>query len=256
MADERATAIIERMGTAARRTYKTVIYETLHELIQDLTLPPGERLVEADLAARFDVSKTPIREALLMLEQDNLVTIVPHVGATVTALSIADYEQQLFLQDALEQPALPRVVERITLAELTALEALIERITRAHARRDARLYHQLVRRMHTELFTAARYPRLMDHIDMVMQALRRYHPIFVRPFDENWRRELAIITGRFRHVRAGDPAAATALVQRGHVEMLDFARRRVEARDPAVWRYVSTQGEGGVDPGLALHGGA
>jgi hypothetical protein len=109
--------------------------------------------------------------------------------------------------------------------------------------------------MHTDLFTAARYPRLMDHIDTVMQALRRYHPIFVQPFDENWRRELAIITERFRHVRAGDPTAATALVQRGHVDMLEFARRRVEARDRAVWRYVSAHDEGGVVPGLAVHEG-
>jgi DNA-binding GntR family transcriptional regulator len=247
--------MIERLGHTDRRTYKTVIYETLHELIQDLALPPGARLVEADLAARFGISKTPVREALLMLEQENLVTIVAHVGATVTALSIEDYEQQIFLQDALEQPALPRVVQCITPAELAVLDTLIDRIVRAHTLRDARLYHQLVRRMHADLFSAARYPRLMDHIGMVMQALRRYHPLFVQPFAENWNRELAIITQRFAHVRAGNPAAATAVVQQGHVEMLAFARRRVEARDPAVWRYLSINTEPGIDQRFSLHKG-
>ena len=239
MTAERATARIEPLGTAARRTYKTAIYETLHELIQETTLPPGERLVEADLAARFGVSKTPIREALLLLEKEHLVQLVPHVGATVTALSLGDYEQQIFLQDALEQPALPLIVERITPVELEVLARLMAEIQEAHDLGDAPTYHRHVRRMHRELFATARYPRLLDLIGQVMQSIRRYHPIFVRPFQENWDRELDIILQRFAHVRAGDAAGAAAAVQRGHVEMLAFARRLVEEEHAAVWRYLS-----------------
>lgn len=196
--------------------------------------------MEADLAARFGISKTPIREALLTLERENLVTIVPHVGATVTELSMEDYEQQIFLQDALEQPALPLVVERITQPELAALDELVEQIIQAYQRGDAYVYHQLVRCMHSQLFAAAGYPRLLDLISTVMQAGRRYHPVFVRPFEENWRRELTIVVQRIAQVRAHDATAATAAVHNGHIEMLDFARRRVAAHDPAVWRYVAT----------------
>lgn len=239
MAEERATVSIEPLGTAMRSTYKMAIYETLHELIQNLTLPPGERLVEADLAARFCVSKTPIREALLMLEQENLVTIVPHVGATVTTVSIDDYEQLLFLQDALEQPALPLIVERITARELASVDALIEQIARFHKSRDQAAYHQLVRRMHTELFSAVRYSRLVDHLVMVMEALRRYHPIFVWPFEESSALELEIIAGRVAHIHTGDPSAAAAAVRLGHTQLLENAQRRVASRDPIVWRYLS-----------------
>jgi DNA-binding GntR family transcriptional regulator len=167
----------------------------------------------------------------------------------VTWPSLDDYEQQIFLQDALEQPALPLVVDRITSHELEALARLIEEIRRAHARGDAATYHRLVRRMHGELFAAARYPRLLDLIGLVMRSIHRYHPIFVRPFEQNWNRELEIITQRFARVQVGDPAGAAAAVQRGHVAMLDFARRRAAARDPAVVRYLSPIPFRSVPPG-------
>jgi len=239
MAEERVTSIIERLGTVPRRTYKSEVHEVLYTLIQKLALPPGERLVEDDLAARFGVSKTPIREALLMLEQQNLVTIVPHAGATVTGLSLENYEQHLFLLDALEQPALPLVVERITPDEVVKMAALIELIEQAHARRDGHAYDQLVGRMHTQLFMAARYPVLMELITTVMVALRRYHLLFILQFVENWNREVAMIAQRFAHLRAGDPAAAAAVVKQGHAEMFAFARQRVKEQDPTVWHYLS-----------------
>ena len=50
------------------KTYKGAIYDALVEMIAELELPPGSRLVEADLVSRFNVSKTPIREAFLQLE--------------------------------------------------------------------------------------------------------------------------------------------------------------------------------------------
>src|SRR3978361_2320855 len=81
------------------RTYKYAVHRTLFEMIQNLDITPGERLVEQDLSERFHVSTQPIREALLLLEKDRLIEIVPHTGATVSWLSLADYEQHLFILD-------------------------------------------------------------------------------------------------------------------------------------------------------------
>ncbi len=225
-------------GLLQRSTFKTTIFNALYELIQNLELSPGRRLVEVDLAARFGVSKTPIRESLLLLEKEGLVALVPHVGATVTYLSLDDYEQQLFLQDALEQPALPLVVSRITTSELDSVVALLREIQRAYGARDATTYYRLVVRMHKELFAAARYPRLSDMIDLVLRATRRYNRVFVQAFPVNWEREWDIIMQRFEHVREGDPTAAAAAVQQGHANMLAFARQRVDAGDPGVMPYL------------------
>jgi DNA-binding GntR family transcriptional regulator len=235
---DRATSVIAPLGKSIKRTYKMAVFESLYELIQTLMLPPGERLVEADLAARFGVSKTPVREALLLLEQEGLVTTVPHVGATVTWLSLEDYEQRLFILDALEQSALPLVVERITPDEIEACDHLVGSIVDAYMARDESRYSQLVIQLHASLFAAARYPLLTQLINSMQQSLRRYTIVFVHHFEENWKQELAVVTQRFEHVRRGDALAAAAAVQQGRARMVDFARERVQMQDPWVWRYM------------------
>jgi DNA-binding GntR family transcriptional regulator len=235
---ERQTSVISPLGREARSTYKTVIYDQLYELIQNLDLPPGERLVEADLSARFGVSKTPIREALLLLEKEGLVSIVPHIGATVTWLSLHDYEQHLFLQDALEQPALPLVVKRVTPEGIAECGSLLERIHHARGEQDEREYQGLVIQLHAQLFAWVGYPRLTEMIGAVQRSLRRYHPVCIREFEENWDRELFVVTQRFEWIRAGDAEAAAAAVQQGHREMLEFARERVRVGDPRVLTYL------------------
>jgi Bacterial regulatory proteins, gntR family len=102
-------------------TCKRAAYEAIRDMIVEMEIPPGTRLVESDLATRLRVSKTPIREAIALLETDSLVSIVPYRGATVRWLSRLEVEEQRFLIDAVELPAFPLVVERIsrqTMAEL------------------------------------------------------------------------------------------------------------------------------------------
>src|SRR5580704_2312783 len=75
-------------------TYKRAAYEALRDMIVELEIPPGARLVESDLAARLRVSKTPIREAIALLESDGLVDVAPYRGATVRWLSTLEIEEQ------------------------------------------------------------------------------------------------------------------------------------------------------------------
>jgi len=66
------------------------IFEVVRNLILAGELKPGERILEAQLATQLNVSRAPIREALLLLAQHGFVTIRPHRGAFVTELSAAD----------------------------------------------------------------------------------------------------------------------------------------------------------------------
>ena len=66
-------------------TYKRAAYDSLRDMIVWFDLLPGQRLVENDLAARLGISKTPVREALAMLEADGLVESSPYRGASAVA---------------------------------------------------------------------------------------------------------------------------------------------------------------------------
>ncbi|MCB1512528.1 MAG: GntR family transcriptional regulator, partial [Hyphomicrobiaceae bacterium] len=74
-------------GRAVRRPLSAQLSATLRQMILAGDLEPGERLQEADLSARFGVSRTPLREALKVLAAEGLVTLLPNRGASVTALT-------------------------------------------------------------------------------------------------------------------------------------------------------------------------
>jgi DNA-binding GntR family transcriptional regulator len=221
------------------RTYKQRVYRTLYELIQELTIVPGARLVEADLVERFRVSKTPIREALLLLEKDQLVSAIPHVGATVTWLSLAEYEQRLFILDALELPALERVVEMITADDLERCAQIVASITDAYEQLNDVGYTKFVLELHSRLFSAAHYPLLTEMVNQIQESLRRYPKVFIRPFEEEWKLEYETIVERFEHVRRRQPTAAAAAVRERHARLLDAAHARVGARDPRVLPFLA-----------------
>lgn len=220
------------------RTYKAAIYETLTRMICELDLPPGSRLVEAELAARFSVSKTPIREALLILESEGLVRLEPYQGATVSWLSIEEYEELMFLQDALEQPALPRVVERISRGELDAVGRLVERMKRRRRERDSRGFYEASTAMHERLFAVAGLPRLVRAVmSLILQPTRRYERVFMHQFEDTWDIEMGIVTGRFENIAAGDPATAAACVRDGRAAMLGLIRERLD--NPQIAPYLA-----------------
>src|ERR1700729_1488643 len=116
-------------------TYKRAAYLAIRDMIVELEIPPGARLVETDLAARLNVSKTPIREAIALLESDGLVDIAPYRGATVRWLSTLEMEEQRVLIHAIELPAFPLVIERISKPALTELGKVVSQMKRARTRK-------------------------------------------------------------------------------------------------------------------------
>src|ERR1700712_614092 len=66
------------------------VYEALRQAILSCDLRPGQELREHDLATRFSVSRSPVRDALLRLEGERLITVLPRQGYLVNAISIAD----------------------------------------------------------------------------------------------------------------------------------------------------------------------
>ena len=194
-------------------TYKRAAYLAIRDLIVELEIPPGVRLVETDLAARLNVSKTPVREAIALLESDGLVDITPYRGATVRWLSTLEMEEQRFLIDAVELPAFPLVVDRITRPELAALGKVITKMKRARAKNDGPAFRRLTSSTHALLFAPVRYPRLDRFITVLIgPAGLRYDRVFVDNFADTFDLMLELAVGRYERIKAGDAEGAA-----GHV---------------------------------------
>lgn len=103
------------------------IYERLRRMIIDLKLEPGETIAKGDLANRFGVSQTPVREALLRLEEEGLVIIKRQSGTFVAPIDVRHASEAHFLRLSIEIEVVKRLCEAITDVGLAELEAVLAR---------------------------------------------------------------------------------------------------------------------------------
>ena len=78
------------------------VFERLRGMIISLALPPGSPLSRAELAAQFGVSSTPIRDALMRLEEEGLVDVFPQYATVVSRVDVRLAQQAHFLRQAVE----------------------------------------------------------------------------------------------------------------------------------------------------------
>jgi len=93
---------------------RDVVFHTLREAILKGELKPGERLMELQLASKLGVSRTPIREAIRMLELEGLAVTVPRKGAEVAKMTEKDMEDVLQIRKALDELAVGLACDNMT----------------------------------------------------------------------------------------------------------------------------------------------
>lgn len=108
-----------------RKPISLKVYEKLKLDIIDNKLKPGEKLIELDIAEELKVSRTPIREALKLLEQEGLVTYFPRRGSIVSKISIEDALEIYEVREYLESLAIKLICLNIGRKDIRKLESII-----------------------------------------------------------------------------------------------------------------------------------
>ena len=109
---------------------RDVVFNTLREAILKGELKPGERLMELQLASKLGVSRTPIREAIRMLQQEGLAVTIPRRGAEVAKMTEKNMEDVLQIREALEILAVQLACEKVTEQQVLKLEEAVEEFER------------------------------------------------------------------------------------------------------------------------------
>ncbi len=107
----------------ASRLLRDTVYEQLRADLISCALAPGTEIREAELAARFDMSKSPVRDALMRLEREGLVITLPRQGYRVAPVSLTDVLDMFQLRAALERACVERIVTHASQAQLDELNA-------------------------------------------------------------------------------------------------------------------------------------
>ena len=110
------------------RKTSVMVADLIRDGILEGRLRPGERLKEDMLAKELEVSRTPVREAIAMLQAEGLLEAHQHSGAQVRSYTPAELEEIYDLRSILEGYAARRAAARITQRELTRLRASVERM--------------------------------------------------------------------------------------------------------------------------------
>lgn len=213
---ERTEDPLDTLGSFAGRSgtdgalLEAAIAPALREGIVSGALPGGTRLSEAQVARRLRVSRTPVRRALNQLEHERLVVIVPHIGASVRAITPGDIEEIYEVRIALEVLAVKLLVERmgpVGRAELN--EAL--NVLRSSAD-DAEGYAKALDAFHLTIMRLARNRTLVQMYESLVGPIRRFRRINLG-VKERVQRSLRLNLRIGRAVLAGEPDAATMMEQ-------------------------------------------
>ena len=120
--------ILNASNLAKKGSLVDQVFRVLRQNIVNLNLPPEMPLVEKEIAAIFGISKTPVREALIRLANERLVTVIPKSGSYVTAISLERHFEACFIRVSLEGACVRRLAEKgIGLAEQVKLKSIIAR---------------------------------------------------------------------------------------------------------------------------------
>lgn len=110
-----------------RQTIGVQIHALLRREIIAGRLLPRATLSEQDLSQRFGVSRTPVREALIKLAEENLVETYPQYGSFVSPIKLSDVFDSQFVREAIECAAIERAIERMNDEQVGALKKIMER---------------------------------------------------------------------------------------------------------------------------------
>ena len=200
---------------------RVAVLTRLKQAILDGVLKPGELLSENRIASQLSVSRTPVREALRVLEQENLVTMLPGRKVIVSVPSAEDIDEIYDIRFIVESEALRRITpDRTDLIE--RLEACIARQDAALERRDPRALREINTEFHMIFVSVLSNRRLRQFIDSVYDSITRFrlysleNPEWAEHGSQEHRRLVELL-------KAGDNEGAVGMLK----EHLDAARNIV-----------------------------
>lgn len=155
---------------------------SVRELILSGRLGPGERIRQHELATDYGVSRLPVREALRQLENEGLVVQVPHSGARVSSISLAECAELYTLREALEPAVLAQSVPNLTAADVEELELCLGRLEAVNG--DVAAWLMQDRLFHLGSFQACGMPTGLNLVERFYNQTQPFRRSYYGALDE------------------------------------------------------------------------
>lgn len=161
------------------RPMRDQIYPILRELILTCGIGPGEVIDEKAIAAQLHISRTPVREAVKKLSDENLVDVVAQSGTRAALINLAEIEQAYLTRRALEMECAARAAARFDATQLEALQAIVAQHAKAFEQRKFVKAVALDDSFHRHIAQVAELPRLWRTVEISKAHLDRCRHMLV-----------------------------------------------------------------------------
>ncbi len=167
----------EAAEISALKPIRDIVYENLRTSILEGKLRPGQRLVEIDYANKYNISRTPIREAIRKLEIEGFVEYIPRKGVIVKTFEVADIIEIYAIRTALETLAMQFTIKNINDKEIANLRVLVDKMEFTGESRDIPELINNCREFNEVLLRTSKLPRLIGIISTLQDYLERFREI-------------------------------------------------------------------------------
>lgn len=195
--------VIEMIDLTQNKPLNQIIYEGLRSAIIKGVIPMGERINEKNYADALNVSRTPIREALHRIQDEDIVRHVPNFGIMVTQFSQKDVDEIYQIRHSLEILATVNATVLMTEEREAEMDKLLKDTEQAQAEGRVRDVIEMSKRFNTMIYEFAEMPRLNSIQNRLRDYLIRFRDISLM---NDARRQLAIDEHRqiFEFMRSGN----------------------------------------------------
>ncbi|WP_448807338.1 GntR family transcriptional regulator [Aminobacterium colombiense] len=156
-------------------TNKRKVFEAIKEKIHSGSYKSEQQLRIGDLAKEFNVSQTPVREALIQLEGEGLVSFRPYKGAVVKGVSCAEMKEIFEIRVALESIAIKHAIPNLTEAVLVKAQKITSSMRETN---DPLLLSRLNWEFHSVIYSQSQMPLLCEMVDTLWLKVDRYSRMY------------------------------------------------------------------------------
>ena len=192
---------------------RDVVFNTLREAILRGDLVPGERLMELQLAAKLGVSRTPIREAIRMLEQEGLAITIPRKGAIVAGMTEKDMQDVLEIREALEELSVQVACDKITDEEIAELQKNMKHFEQSLKSGDLKKMAQADVEFHDVIYRATDNPKLINMLNNLREQMYRYRVEYLKN-PQNHEQLLQEHEAIYKGIVEKDKSAVTEMIRK------------------------------------------
>lgn len=209
---------------------RDVVFNTLREAILRGDLVPGERLMELQLASKLGVSRTPIREAIRMLEQEGLAITIPRKGAIVAGMTEKDMQDVLEIREALEELSVQVACDKITDEEIEELRKNMKSFEHSLGNGDLKEMAQADVEFHDVIYRATDNPKLISMLNNLREQMYRYRVEYLKN-PQNHDQLLKEHESIYEGILEKDKDAVTEMIRRHISNQVDVVKHMIREQE-------------------------